>query len=328
MKKTVNDFVGKNNFNTVSTLAKWIENYYFEPDKVKHNYAILIGSSGNGKSYLCELLANSFNIELFRVTPNDITSKEDLYDIIKSVRIKTLSGKQHKLILIDDFDDYQKVYKNGLIEIGTLSCYPVIYTLKSYPYGLKEFANNSLKNNNRFLYVNKPLKSDLMQHFSGKLSDEELEDLIEKSVSFRGVMLGITGGANELIEAEENVFQVLNSMKKRELNNPIDRKNVKLFFDSVKGDKGSGKNILMVRQALNEYSYRTHVQHETIDPWEINNAETPFEKVSFTPVFRKRKNRNNNIKKEKKTRKKKLPSVEKTKVEDVKKKEPSLRKWF
>jgi len=334
MKETINDFVGKNNFNTVNTLAKWIENYYFQHDIVSQNYAILVGASGNGKSYLCKLLADTFNVELFRITPNDITSMQDMYDIIKSINIKTLDSKAHKIILVDDFDDYSKTYRKGLLEIGQISRYPVIYAMKRYPSGMKDFIENSLKRNKKLLYVKKPLTSDLMKKFNGKIDNDKLQDLIEKSVSYRGVELGLKSGANELIESDENVFQYFDSIKNRNMKQPVTRKNIKLIFDSLSGSKGTGKSILMVRQALNDYCYRTHVQYEEIEPFELNNADIPIERMSFKPVFKKRNGNNKKHNKQKtSSRKKRVPTIEKTKVEDVKtetkpKPKSSLNKWF
>jgi len=77
-------------------------------------YMFLYGSSGNGKSYLPKLLANSFEVELFKITPLDIQSTADLNEIIKSINIGTLSGKKRKIVLIDDIDEYNNRYKMGL----------------------------------------------------------------------------------------------------------------------------------------------------------------------------------------------------------------------
>lgn len=245
-----------------------------------------------------------------------------------------MKGKKHKLILIDDFDDFHSRYKKGLLDIGKISTYPVIYTVKEYPYTRKEFIDGSLKTvMNRLPSVEKPLDSDLVKYLR-KESDLPLEDIqkiAELSSSFRSAVLALNGTINDLIEETQTRRQVLDSIKQRKCTQPITRKNIFWIYNSI---KGYDKDALAVRKVFRDFSYRIFVEYEEIEPWFVNNMVEPIERVTLKHDYYNNKNYSKKSKKkpkdtskEKVIKQKPEPKKE-SEEEEPKPKTPSLDKWL
>lgn len=330
------DFVG--NYNEVNGLKNWLDKFYNNGDK-EHNYVIVVGTSGNGKSLVPELLAKEFNVELFSVRPASITSKDDLNNIIKSINISPLDFDEkprEKLILIDDFDEFHYKYKKGLLSIPEFSKYPVIYTSKVYTFP-DDFKHGTYEATRRgkkswYFQLKKPVSSLLCNYLrtvNKDVSFENVKKIAEHSKSVRSAVLAFKNDSiNTLLSEEYTPWEVIKSIPKRNLKVPLTRKNIYWIFHSIRGVKNGGTihDLYAVMDKFCDFEFRIIFYHETydakmtkegIDPMFVNFMEEPLEKIKWDlQLFKKKKK----VKKEDSTKK---PVKEKT---EVKKPQP-LDEW-
>ena len=286
------------------------------------DYVFLYGNSGNGKSYLPELLANSFEVELFRITPLDIQSTNNLNEIIKSINMGTLSGKKHKIILIDDVDEYSSRYKMGLYEIGALSRHPVIYTSKRDLYPLYQTKYKNAKKyhtilefikNGLIVRVYKPTTSEMFGHLKtiSDLPDDVLKTIARESKSFRSAVLSTyTANVNDLVTPVQSKRELLKSVKERRFKQTLRLDNWSnvdeiTLMDIFKCIKGYDDNAVALSEKLADFDYRMRVLFEEIDPYFVNDMIEPIETIDIDWAWKKRKNRV-------KSKKQKAPTVKKS----------------
>jgi len=298
--KTIKDFVG--NEILIHKIVKWLEKRYHNPDEETPKYAILQGSSGNGKSYLGELLANTFRVELFRITPLDIESKDDLNNIIKSINMNTLEGKPYKLIFIDDIDEFSKQYRNKLFNIVEISKFPIIFTTKTF---IDSDFYNFSKNGERFNLF-KPYAKEIIEYIKDKLpfhyDKDRVEKIIKESKSFRSIELSLYNmQVNSLVSPLLTKNEWFSSINRRELKSNLSKDEIITLFDSI---RGYDKNALKVMMKVAEFDYRVTAKYEkakgesypTIDKFFVNNMNAPIEKVMLKYQYKKNIN-NNSVKK-------------------------------
>jgi len=336
--RSIKEFVGSNNFKTVQTLVNWINDCYRNKDSVDSNYAILQGDSGNGKTFLVQLLADVFHLQLYRITPFDIESGATLGDIFKSINVTTLEGKAHKLILVDDYDDYQSRYKKKLKKIVDISKYPVIFTTRFFPSD-RTFVNGSLKGpRGRLLKVEKPLRSELVRHLKKQstLTEKELNHIVEESLSTRSAILSTQSNAiNDTLDPWRSKYHFLQTIQDRELQKLLDRRDVRVIFRALHNYDEKG---LAVMERFADFDYRLCAKFERverisgIDPWFVNHMEEPIGDVNLQTVYKEYKKKKSS---KKKSKKKTLGDVKKQKVKKGNGKKvvkaddsSSLNKWF
>jgi len=289
--KTVDDFIG--NKSSVEKLCTWLTKYYHEPTAEIPNYCILSGISGNGKSFLPTLLANSFKVELFQITPLDITSMEDVNEVIKSINTTTLTGGRYKLVLIDDIDEYQVGYRTRLMEIAELSNHPVIFTCKKYVFLHEpEFTKNALR-----IKLNKPLTRELLNYLKtiSRLDIHILDNIARQSKSVRSAILALySHSPNSLINPIETGYLLFKTINKRQLTQVLNRRNIKYIFDAI---RGYDEDALKVMERFAEFDYRIRARFEDIEPFFVNKMEEPIERVKLESrkkskyVFKKKERR-------------------------------------
>lgn len=328
------------NQDTIEILVDWLNIYYHQPTKEISNYAVLFGSTGNGKTYIPTVLAKEFGVERFRVTADDIESSEDINQILKSINMATLDGAKHKLILIDDIDMYHTRYQTKLFEVGKISKNPVIYTSSTYILP-SDFLKGSLKKviknaegrilRSELLKIKKPAISDLYNYLKSisKLPDDTLMNIAEKSKSVRSAVLSTYNLAiNDMTECMTTKWELLKSITKRQLEEPLTRDNIGFVFKAI---RGYDQNAFDVMLQFSNFDYRlkpefyrrkkSKVIEIEIDPMFVNEMKKPIEKIKLSyPKFE----RINNTQKKEYEQKK----PESNKKEQKPKQEPSLGKWI
>lgn len=292
------------------------------------DYVFLYGSSGNGKSYLPELLANSFEVELFRITPLDIQSTNDLNNVIKSINMGTLSGKRHKIVLIDDIDEYSNHYKMGLYGIGSMSRHPVIYTSKRDLYPQYQTKQGSAKKyntvvdfikNGQPIRLYKPTTSEMLEHLKtvSNLPDDVLNTISRESKSFRSAVLSThTANINDLVTPTQSKREILRSVKERRfkqtlrLNNWSTDNEITLM-DIFKCINGYDDNAVALSEKLANFDYRMRVLFEEINPCFVNEMIEPIETIDIDWGWKKRKGRERSEKNDSDIPKKSSPVIKK-----------------
>jgi len=300
--KTINDFLG--NQTQVKQLCDWLNKFYHEPTSEVQGYAIVYGPSGNGKTLLGKLLANSFEVELMLFTPLDT----NVDDIIKSINMKTLDGMEHKLILIDDLDEFPSNMKKKLFELSNISNHPIIYTCKGLFFP-PEFISKGL-----VVKIKKPLTTEIYDHLKtiSNLPPEKLMEIAKDSPSVRSAELSTyNASVNDLTNPTQTNYDVFKNAKARSLSGNLGRGKVAYLFSCI---EGYDLDALKVRGKFAEFDYRTKVKFEEIDSYFINYMREPIEKVlKYQKYNEKEKDKEKSID---------LRSIKKKEV-----KQPSLEDW-
>jgi len=277
------------NTNAKTKLVKWINEYI---DNKHNKFLVLYGQSGNGKTFLIKLLAKEAGMEVFLIEPENITSMEDLNNILKGIN----SAFDERLILIDDFDLFKKTYRKKLEEIPEISRYPVVFTSSTWVY------NSTFLKDAVVIKLKKPLTSELRQFLVKLGADYDLaEKIASESKSIRSAVLSLQNKTvNELTRDLQTRRDVLEDLKSRKLEEKVNRKSVEWIFESIRGYDRSALQLML---ELAEYDYKIKANFQEIDEFVVNNMSAPIEKVELKQRFK------NNNKKNKPVIKMKSPKI-------------------
>jgi len=298
--KTVKDFVG--NEIQVHKICNWLNKLYHNEKNDISNYAIIHGFSGNGKSFLVELLANDFNVELFKITPFELNSETNLNNFIKSINIKTLTGKKNRLIFIDDFDEFDWKYRKKLYDIPDISIYPVIYSTKTFSIdkNFYQFYKKALT-----ISLSKPRMGDMIKYIKNKLpfyyDKTKVEQILKESNSFRSAVLSVYNmSVNNLTNPTVSKQSFISSVNRKVTNKNLTSNDVKLIFDSI---RGYDINSMKVMMKFAEFDYRLKGKFErtegesypAIDKFFVNNMKEPINKIGLKYVYKNNRDDNSKI---------------------------------
>lgn len=276
------DFIG--NFESVKRITAWLNDYY--TGATYRHYCILYGPSGCGKTTLGEILAEEYKLDILHITPSDINNKDDMNNFIKSVNIRPLYSK-HKLILIDDINEYRHPYKKKLCEIGVegKSIHPILYTSRNLSsFSPPEFTKNGLK-----IKLLRPLTREIYKHLltlNSNLPDDVLKKIAYESRSVRSAVLSLyNSSVNELIYPIQTKYEKLKDIKQRNLKDDLDPSMIWYVFNSIRGYDANALKV-MNRFAnfdwmINKYRAITQYPQDNIDPFFVNNMIEPIEKVKL-----------------------------------------------
>ena len=283
----IEKFIG--NFKQLETIIYWLDSWFREPTKEIKSHVIIFASSGNGKSTIPQLLANDFKVELFTISPYDITSKNDLNNFIKSLNLQTLKGKKHKIILIDDINEFPSQYKKRLCELPTISHNPIIYTSSNYqmvkgriPQYIIDFKRKALA-----IRIYKPFPNQLFKHLktlNSKLPDETLQQIAKESKSVRSAINSLYNASiNDLTHDIQTNYTLVRDFKKRNLNRNLIGRDIKTLFDCI---EGYDLNSLKLKARLADLDWRMsrywrEIGFRELDPYILNNMTEDIENTSI-----------------------------------------------
>ena len=274
----IDSFIG--NKSQIIVITNWLNDYYHQTSDIIPNYCIITSASGNGKTFLVNLLAKDFGVELFAITPLDATKIDD---IIKSINIMPLDGSKYKLILVDDIDEFPVNVRKKLYEIGNISKHPIIFTAKSTSFPV-EFIEGSLKRNKntkQLIRLEKPLDEDLLKHLKtiSNLGTPILEKIAKESKSMRSAILATYNQSpNEVSNPSLQLREYLASIKARKLTKSLDRGDIGFLFSCI---QGYDSNALDVMKRFANFDYRNKVQYQKIKPYFVNNMIEPISQIQL-----------------------------------------------
>jgi hypothetical protein len=293
----LDQFLG--NFNTVKALSDWLDGWYHSANH-KPPYALLYGQSGNGKTFLIKLLADTFDVDLHIIDADNIREKEDMDLVVKSLNLTKLNGKESKLVLVENYDEI--LYKGQLFDFYKICDYPIIYTTCKYPKTDVEFKNGGL-----YLKLEKPRTSQLVelmqircQKLGIQVDESKLEQIAKKSVSVRAALNScFTLLSNESLEAYVSIYEKIKSLSNRGLSQDIQYPDLISFYRALQG-YGEDEFLIRLRFCWFDFMFKG-MWKETVDAFLVNKMREPLEKVEFE--YQKK----NGFKKESKVEKKKEP---------------------
>jgi len=278
---TLQTFVG---FDTKKQVVNWLNEFFHKKTEKTKPYCILHGTSGNGKTILPKLLAEEFDAELFYICPLDIQNNTDLNNIIKSLNTQSLTHRK-KIIHVDDVDEFHYNYKSKLVE--TISIYPVIYTCNLIKGFSEDFGTNGLR-----VFMRKPITSEILK-FLETISDlpiETLDNIARNSKSMRSAVLSTyTGELNELRHPTVSMKEFLWNVKKRDIDDVLNRGKISYIFKSI---RGYDSDALKVMNRFADFDYRCRVKFEEIDSYIVNNMIEPIEKIDMDYESKKKYKKN------------------------------------
>lgn len=249
---------------TEKKLKKWIESY-FDPKKKAKKFAVLYGKTGTGKTYIPTQLADHFDLDLFHITPDDLTSKSDVNNIYKSLN----SSFSERLILIDDVGETK--YVKDILKFHEISKYPVIYTSSKWVF------NSSVFSKGVYVRLDNFSRGELysfLQEKNSSLSKSEIKEIASKAKSIRRAVLAVEYDCpNDMqVDSRPTFKDLIRQVQLRDLRIPIDRSNINFLFRSI---KGYSKNSLSAMDVFSKYEYRIRCKFEKVDPLEVNLNDFP-----------------------------------------------------
>ena len=303
----------KGNGKSKTLLISWLDGFFHSKNNKTKPFAVIIGRTGNGKTSLVQALAEGYNVDLYRITVEDILSSKDFNTCVKSLNLEKLDGKNAKIILFDDF--YELPFKSKIVSLcqEKICKYPIILTMDKYPE--EEELRRGL-----LVTLKKPLTSDLVELLKEKqkklevnYSEKELFQIAVKSPSVRSAINSLfTGVAIERDNYKPSLLDKRNLIVQRDLKEHLNRhqdkpyllssltKNINCFTDS-------GFKILR-RFAI--FDYTILGKFLPVDKFLVNNMLEPIEELEWF---------------ESKEKKKEKPKREEVKVKQKAKEKPKTQ---
>jgi len=311
----VEKFIGA--FHQIDALMYWLNirygaqanpNHWFDEFNPQHfKFALITSDTGNGKTYLGELLSKDFNVEMFNINSSNLVNDDDMNNFFKSINLQTLDNRK-KLIFIDDLDEFSLKYRKKLIELKTISRFPIIYTSTSY---MKDIGMIDTKKQSRnkkrksFIYlkdgfivkIHKPISSEIKKFLQKKAFNDIPEDVIEKianeSKSVRSAINSLINySVNELVEPHKTFKDNVNDIKYQRLDKPLDNTLLKVLFDSINGYNDDAKKVMFRCADFDYWMNRkwNEVGRRHINPFIINHLSEPLKKT-ITYRYKSKKER-------------------------------------
>jgi len=275
MKLKIDSFIG--NEDKKIKIVNWLNSFFHEPSAEIKSYVLIYGISGVGKTHIAKLLSNSFNADLFTITPID----DNIDDMIKSINIKTLDNKEHKIILVDDLDEFKFNIRKKLYDLPMISNHPVLFTVTNLKTISNDFIDKSL-----IIKLTKPIPSLLFEHLKtiSDLPDDTLLDIAKNSKSTRSAILSTyNGSVNDLTKYTQTTKKLLKDAKERRLENNLEVGQNKILFDNI---RGYNKKAMLLRFRIADFDYRLKFKHEKIDRYFVNNM---IESIEIINTYYKKK---------------------------------------
>ena len=249
------DFIG--NDVVVSKLVAWLGEF-FHPvctaglNSTTKSHAIIVGKSGNGKTSLVYALANGFHVPILHITPDDVKTKEQLNRFKKELNTIPLnSNTEHKIVLIDDIEDYPKSNKDldkiDLDEVVVreqliknfieISNHPIIYTTSNI-----NVLPSDFKESGEVCKLVKPTQKELKQLLLEKaegygvtIKPSDLQNILSNAPSVRSALNSIFSTDYSLIlKTEFNIFEKIRNVRDAQLQEPLDNYTLKILLNNCK----------------------------------------------------------------------------------------------
>ena len=224
---SIEDFIG--NDAEISKVINFLNDSFHE--KIEPDYAFVMASTGNGKTSLVNALGNSFHVKVHRISPYDVSSKDDVNHILEGLNTTTLSKAinqkaTHKIILVDDIDLFNKRYQKMLLsKIPKFTSHPIIFTCTNVFRLPRRFWENHI-----ICKLKKPSTKDLEPFLKKKVKDLEIiithnkiHEIAKKSKSVRSAINSLySASVNEDTSKDYSIKKKLYMVKNHTIDVPID----------------------------------------------------------------------------------------------------------
>ena len=260
----------------VSKVSTWLEEVYHSKTNKTPKLVILHGVSGNGKTALVYHLAELFKVDVYKITSEDISTKENLNNVLQCLNICSFDTSHlHKIVLLDDIQD---ISYNTYIKIIDISMHPIIATSDSY-------ISNSIPCKYLQFQIKKPRTSQIVkilkQHsLSTNYTNSQLEHFAKEAKSVRSAINTIyTGQIQTLTQPKPSILDIRIQLQQRNIQKDLDIPLVKGLSKNQNCYTEDGYKIF---NRFMEFDNNLKVKfQQTIDKDIVNLVPEPIEKIRW-----------------------------------------------
>lgn len=262
------------NINTKNKVIQWLNEYYHS-NNTKLPCIILHGSHGNGKTYLVELLAKQFKVDIYKITADDVATQQNIKDCIQRLNLRKLDGSTEKIILLDSIEEFKST--SCINKIVQCAHHPVICTTSKY----YQPTNFAFKFKNIPVYKPYPNKLyDLLEQQNTNLTNEQLHHIAQHSPSIRSALNSLhTGEPNTLIDPNNNILGLMRQLPKRAIKQDMNLTDILIISKKINCFTEEGQQIYS-RFCIFNADIKIKFKG-AIDSFVINNMLEPIEKVQW-----------------------------------------------
>jgi len=271
----------------IAQLDEWLDNF-FTNGAGSPPYAIIHGTSGNGKTFLVECLAKAYDVDLLRFTADDF---DDVNDLEKSINLQSINSNRGKIVLFDDAQDIRD-RKNRirpiLYTLWKTSNYPIIYIFDKLDDVDKEFMKNGLN-----VKIRKPMTSDIEMILQEKnIPCDCIHEIAYNSNSVRTALQGLLiGRPIEKISPMNYLSYNLKLFVQRELKEDFTYLLLVTAFRSIEQvDLKSYRlmeELCKFDEIWNVEFFRN--KNKPLDPIFANNIKAHLDCINTKPEFKEKK---------------------------------------
>ena len=262
----ISNFIG--NETQIAKLTKWLNDYFHSKTNKTPDYAVLYGTSGNGKTALVYCLASAFDVDVYKITSNSTINES-----IQSLNLQQLDGKSKKIILVDDYNEIKN--KSQLLKIPSITNFPVIFTNNLYP---PEELRSGLT-----LEIKKPRSSQLLALLQTKphnLTPTQLLTIARDSISVRSALNSLhTGLVNKSVSPNINILDIKRNIVQRGLKQNLTPLLLRVLYKNMNCYTPAGLKCL---DYIAAWDAEFKIKYKpTIDSFIINNSPAPLESLAY-----------------------------------------------
>jgi len=263
------------NTDNVDRLTNWLNDYYHSKHNKTPNYAVLHGTSGNGKTFLVYCLSKTFQVDVYKITSDD-----DINNAIQCLNLQPLDGSLKKIVLVDSVDEFKN--KSNIYNIDKVCRHPIIYTCINYP---PQELRHGLT-----IEIQKPFTTELYDFLKTQphnLTDQQLLTIARDSPSVRSAINSLhTGIVTKHTQPHTNIFNIKNNLLQRALQQDL---TLPLLLTLNKNANYYTPATYKVLQRFCVFDVSLRVAYKsTIDSFIVNNMLEPIESLTwFKKEFKK-----------------------------------------
>lgn len=275
----------RGNEKKVKELVDWLDIYFHSKQKGTSPFVVIFSRTGNGKTTLVQALADSYNVDLYRITTDDIRTTKDFNNCVKSLNLERLDGKNAKIVLFEDFYEIS-YFRAKIIELCNLGIckYPIIVTMDRYP--VEEELRKGL-----VIELAKPRTSQLIELLKFKqrelgfnYDDETLRQIAIDSPSVRSAINALyTGVASKRNSANIGLLDIRKQLVQRGLQQDLREYPNKpyLITTLTKNMNCYTSDGFKVLRRFTFFDYEIKARFLSVDKFLVNNMKEPIEKIAW-----------------------------------------------
>ena len=275
----------KLDINKKKILTDWLDEFFHSKNNKTKKFTVIYGRSGNGKTALVQALAETYNVDLYRITAYDLIGSCNFNNCVKSLNLEKIDGKKSKIVLFEDFYEI-RYFRGRIIELleSNICKFPIIITMDRYP-------NEDTLRTGLCLELGKPLTSELVELLRKKqkelgfnYSDDILRKIAIESYSVRSAFNSLfTGDTIKRNNPNPSLFDLYNQLLQRRLQQDIRFVSNKPYLITTIVNRMNcyTDEGLKILHRFTIFDHSVRVKYLSIDKFLVNNMKEPIENLKL-----------------------------------------------